>query len=193
MSTDADALQFQSLFDVVLSKGDGEKLLEQFNPGCSSTRNLFDVCSHPGCVVTVTPSKRLYLRVQNKAAEHGPSLFVYIFSMSCFDWEIEEMLKASGEVIPPKGSRHGHEVEATGNFKMKFKFQLDEGQKLCEDIVKVFITARPASFMTLARLKLGSHCSYANPVLRTKRGGRESEDWVAITFRVRVVADLLKQ
>jgi hypothetical protein len=48
--------------------------------------------------------------------------------MSCFDWEVEEMLNASREAIPPKGSRHGHAVEATGNFEMKIKFKPEEGK-----------------------------------------------------------------
>jgi hypothetical protein len=139
----------------------------------------------------MTPSEKGYLRVQNK---HESPLFVYVFAMSCFDWEVEEMMKVSREVIPPKGSRHGYEVEATGIFGMKIKFRLDEGQESCEDIVKVFITTQPTSFMTLAMPKLGLRRSHAEPVLSAKRGGRrESEDWAAVTFRVRVVDELFNK
>lgn len=173
----------QSFFSAVLCKKDGEM---ESSPGCSRTGNIFDTCFHPECVMTMTPSERVYLRVQNK---HESPLFVYVFAMSYSDWEIEEMMKASRGVIPPKGSRHGHEVEATGTFKMKIKFSLDEGQESCEDIVKVFITTQPTSFTTLAMPKLGLRGSYAKPVLSAKRGGHKSEDWVAVTFRVRVVGE----
>ncbi|KAN0079701.1 hypothetical protein V8E54_004915 [Elaphomyces granulatus] len=169
----------QSFFSVVLSKKDGEM---ESNPGCLSTKNIFDTCFHTECVTTMTSEG--YLRVQNK---HESSLFVYVFAMSCSDWEIEDMMKASRGVIPPKGSRHGLEVEATGAFKMKIGFWLDEGQESCEEIVKVFITTQPTSFTTLAMPKLGLRGSYAKPVLSAKRG--KSEDWVAVTFRVRVVRE----
>jgi hypothetical protein len=187
-SINAEMLRFQSFFSVALSKKHGEKLLMEFSPGCSRTGNLFDACFHPKCVETITPLESLekvYLRVQNK---HESSLFVYVFAMSCSDWEIDEMMKASSHVIPPKGSRYGHEVKATGTFEMRIKFTLDKGQESCEDIVKVFITTQPTSFTTLVLPKLSLRGKYAKPVLSANRGGgHESEDWVAVTFRVRVV------
>jgi hypothetical protein len=78
-------LQFQSLFSVVLSKKDGEELLEEFSPGCLETKNLFDTYSHPGCIVTVTHSEKLYLRIYNKTGEDGVLLFAYVFAINCSD------------------------------------------------------------------------------------------------------------
>ena len=187
-STNTDMLQFRSLFSVVLSKKQGKHTLEESGPGCFRTGNHFDTCFHPECVVTITPSESLYLQVQNKANEHELPIYVYAFAMNCFDWEIEDLLKASRDVIPPKESRYGNcEVGAAGAFNMRIDFGLDEGQESCEDIVKVFITTQPTSFATIAMPKLGLRASYEEPVLRKKRGGRESEDWAALTFRVRVV------
>jgi hypothetical protein len=62
----------------VLSKKHCKELLEEFSSGFLETRNLFDVCSHPGCVVAVTHSEKLYLQVHNEANEHGPSFYVYV-------------------------------------------------------------------------------------------------------------------
>jgi hypothetical protein len=188
-STDADVLQFQSLFSVVLSKKDGEELLEEFSPGCLETKNLFDTCSHPGCMVTVTHSEKLYLRIHNKAGEDGAPLFAYVFAMSCSDWEIDDILTVSRVAIPPKGNSHVPEGnEAKSTFEEEIKFILEGGQDSCEDIVKVFITAQATSFTTLAMPKFGSHDSYAKPMeLKAKRGGRAKEDWAAVTFRVHVL------
>ena len=173
--------QFRGSFSVHLVKKNGAEnsLLE---PGCLKTGDLYDACLHPECVRTVTGRDEVRLRMENKAVEDdAPKVYLYVFGLSS-EWEIEGLPMASRVVVQPRSRDEYGTVE-----ERKITFSVGEGQEKCEDVIKVFVTAQPSSFSMLELPKLGQAAHWAQPQMAGERGGRASEDWAALTFRVQFV------
>ena len=182
--TSSEMQRFKTSFAAVfVSVNDAQT--KTYNPGCSITGELDGACYHPECLIPVTQTERLSLRVYNTEDATGPNLYLYIYAMGS-RWEIESPVKASRTTIAPKGG--GPNKDALGVDEKEFHFSLDEGQTGCEDILKVFLTGRPTSFTTLTLPNLGESAdSRAVPDLGgVKRKDLASEAWVALTFRIYV-------
>ncbi|KAB5526490.1 hypothetical protein GE09DRAFT_1151589 [Coniochaeta sp. 2T2.1] len=184
-ATDEKTLQFKDTFSVVLKDNKGTP----FKPGCKKTGNLHEVCPHPECRLTLTPADKVTLIIKNHASRDEPRLFAHVYAMGS-GWEVEEMTKSSGVVLPPLGS-DGDGLKATGVFQRPLRFPLKEGQRSCEEALKIFLTRQPTSFITLELPRLGE--SLPSPVEAEMSGNRgplwESEDWAALTFQIRVVSE----
>ena len=181
----ARSTQFTDSYRACLVKQRGLER-SQFYPGCSKTEDIYDACVHPDCVLTVSRDDEVSLRVANKCTEpHGPSVFLYVYALGS-DWEIDGILEASREEVPPRGGGGGS--YQTGMFDLKIDFTLEQGQEQCEDTIKVILTAQPSSFTTLELPKIGQDPRWAIPNIQGKRGYSSSEDWAALTFRVRLVS-----
>jgi len=167
-----------------------------FHPGCLRLGPFSPGCSHSECLVEVEDGNMVKLVVENKEKElkeGGRPLHVHLYGMnSC--WEIENLLCADHEVIPPAFSNENKEdfKEGTdGKWEKKIKMTVpqelrDKGQHQCDDIFKVFLTFQSTSFMLLELPELGK--------LVERRGisrgngqhpGLLSEDWVVLNFRIR--------
>ncbi|KAI1311120.1 hypothetical protein F5Y03DRAFT_321744 [Xylaria venustula] len=188
----ARSIQFTESYSVYLVKENGRER-SRFYPGCPKT-NIYDACAHPDCVLTVSQNDKVgqndkvSLHVVNKCPEpDGPSLFLYVYALGS-DWEIDGILEASREEVPPRGSGGGI-YQTTGAFELKIDFTLEQGQDQCEDVIKVFLTAQPSSFTTLELPKIGQDPRRASPEIQGKRGYSSSEDWAVLTFRVRLVLE----
>lgn len=184
-ATDEKTLQFKKTFSVVLKDNKGKL----FKPGCKKTGDLHEVCPHPECRLTLTPADKVTLTVRNEVNRDGPRLIVHVYAMGS-GWEVAEMTKSSGVVLPPLGS-DGDGPKATGVFQKQLRFPLKEGQQSCEEALKIFLTKQPTSFITLELPRLGE--SVPSRVEAEMSGNRgplwESEDWAALTFQIRVVSD----
>ncbi|KAM7198273.1 hypothetical protein V8F33_005064 [Rhypophila sp. PSN 637] len=199
LTNDTDAQQFKQSYSVaMIHEGNGIS----YNPGCSKTGNVHEVCLHPECQIILTPSDIVRLVVKNLGKPNDPRLFLHLYALGS-GWEVEDMTRSSREVIHPAGTNLGDAdvgqgSKCTGVFWRKLEFSLEEGELACEDVVKVFLTRQATSFATLELPRLGERSSCAG-YSEVDFGGttrasprsclRDSEDWAALTFRIRVVRD----
>jgi hypothetical protein len=140
----------------------------------------------PGCLVEVEEDKEakftLELQVENKGKD---TIYAYMYNMSPF-WQVEDIYCGSYEAIPPRNRDLGF----TGASRKKLKTMVpvemrEKGHRVCEDVVKVFITSQPTSFDFLELPKLGDQIK-RNTKSRVSRGGSNaSEEWAALDFPIR--------
>ncbi len=180
---DAKTLQFKTSFSAVLENKEGRRL----DPGCTRTGDLHQVCPHPECRLTLAPADVATLIVENKVGRDGPLLFLYVYALGS-GWQVEEITTSSRKVIPPAGSSNGY--EAKGVFRGRMRFRLEEGERTCEDVLKVFLTRQPTSFTILELPRLGESANGAEENMSGNRGNPlcESEDWAALTFRIHIAS-----
>ena len=177
------ALEFEDSFKVQLFDTAGKVFL----PGCCKTG-----CSHPECLVEVEHGAKVTLVVENKASEGGQSLYLHLYNMSS-DWEIENSLRGDHDEIPPRRSnKSGNFLLGTnGEWKKDITMTVQQevrnrGFNQCEDILKLFLTAQPTSFMSLELPEVGKFMSKAAVSRDSQQGmGPLSENWVALNFHIR--------
>ncbi|KAF2189924.1 hypothetical protein K469DRAFT_561550, partial [Zopfia rhizophila CBS 207.26] len=62
----------------------------------------------------------------------------------------------------------------------------EKGAKHCDDIIKVFSTSQPTSFLSLELPELGELMERSEFSKHRGTGGYSlSEDWIALSFRIR--------
>jgi hypothetical protein len=73
--------------------------------------------------------------------------------------------------------------------KMTMKIPKEEkakGLTQCEDIIKIFLTSQPISFLSLELPELDQPKKHKKPGKHRGSGSfRPSEDWIAVNFRIR--------
>lgn len=138
------------------------------------------------CVVEVEQGEdgrfMFELQVENKGSQN---LYVFVYDMGpC--WQVQNILRASYEVIPPQNSGKGFR----GMFQKKLRTIVppemrEKGHRQCQDIIKVFVTSKPTSFDLLELPKLGES---AKRYTSSGRTGREDsdvpEEWAALNFPI---------
>ncbi|KAK5693658.1 hypothetical protein LTR97_010227 [Elasticomyces elasticus] len=153
--------------------------------------NLFNA----GEVVHVKHNKKeLELVVHNKGQK---TIYLHIYDMGP-NWQIENVLHSSCEALPPADPKEGFSGIASWNVEMEVPSELqNRGQQECDDIFKVFITSRPATFKMLelprlSPLRSDSRRSCSSDELDPgSRVGVDPEDgvdmeaWVAMNFPIR--------
>jgi len=157
-----------------------------FYPGCLQGGWFHPGCSHPECVVEVEDGEKLELVVENKEKEGGNALHLHLYSMGhC--WEIENILRGNHEVIPHKESSQSTTREWRKKLKMTISPETKEkGQSQYEDIIKVILTIQSTSFMSLELPELVTPIKGGKTTKpRGEGGGRLSDDWAALNFRIR--------
>ncbi|KAH8895993.1 hypothetical protein GQ53DRAFT_640491, partial [Thozetella sp. PMI_491] len=161
-------------------------------PGCLRTGPFQPNCSHPGCRMEAAHGDVLDLQLKNNGDKQGYALHVHVYSLgSC--WEIENLLDANNEVVPPRYSNQNldYELGTSGQWNKKIRMTVPEELQArswqgCDDTIKVFLTIQPTSFTCLELPEIGK---------LTKRHGQSgtekvvpdhlSEDWAALSFQVR--------
>jgi hypothetical protein len=154
-----------------------------FQPGCLQEGWFHPGCSHPECVVEAEDGEKLELVVKNTGDD---ALHLHLYSMGhC--WEIENILRGNHEVIPQKEFSQS----TTGEWRKKIEMTIspemkEKGQSQLEDIIKVFLTVRPTSFMSLELPELVTPIK-GGETAKTRGGDCRhlSEDWAALNFRIR--------
>ncbi|KAJ4344619.1 uncharacterized protein N0V89_012363 [Didymosphaeria variabile] len=140
-----------------------------------------------GTLVELEDGTEVRLVVQNNGTK---SLYLSVYALGpC--WEIENVIHGSYEVIPPKLPQ----LKFRGATKKKIKTTVpeelrDEGYRQCQDVIKVFITSRPATFDLLELPKLNEKAkrSPASEEDRTEDDDDLFEHWVALNFSIRTFA-----
>lgn len=168
------------------NKALADPFLETFN---AHIINRLGKTFHPGCLVEIEEDKQakftLELQLENKG---NSTLYLYIYNMSPF-WQVEDIYRGSYEAIPPRNREQGF----TGVSRKKLKTMIpdrmrENGHRVCEDVVKVFITSQPTSFDFLELPKLGDHIN-RNAKSRISRGDNNtSEEWAALNFFIRTTS-----
>lgn len=204
-----DVMEHLTRYEMVknlLSNSPSQKFVESFQvqlrnetsgktflPGCLHDGPFHPPCSHPECVVEVKENAVLCLVVRNEGGkDHNLSLHVY--NLDVF-WEVENMLRGDHDVLPPSRTnistdfRSGTAGKWIKRMKITFPQELkDRGETQCEDIIKVFVTRQPTSFMSLELPPIGDICGRRES--RSSRGGSqqyESDDWAVLNFRIRTL------
>ena len=177
-----EAHSFNKSFGVKLINSEGK----EFNPGC------FEQCDHQECVVEAKPGEKLELVVKNQGHIGGDPLYLHILNMGP-NWEIEDILCGNHEVLPPRSSNQHMDFQqgTTGEWRKELEPQVpsrirEKGHSHYEDTIKVFLTNRSTSFMSLELPEIGEDLErngYSR--IRGDRGGLLSDEWAALNFRIR--------
>jgi hypothetical protein len=143
----------------------------------------------PTGVVEVRDGDRLVLEVRNLGSS---ALFFYIYNMDS-SWQIQNILSAAYLTIPARDSDKNHLGMIRKVLKMAIPPEIkSKGQLHCDDVVKVFVTARPVSFAPLEIPKLGASAKADSeqgiPVAVPDQSDTEKSEWVAINFHLRTIA-----
>ena len=176
------AHSFNMSFDVKLINPAGK----EFDPGC------FEQCNHTQCLIEAKPGEKLELVVRNQGHSGGDSLYLHILNLGP-NWDIEDILHSNHEVLSPRYSNQHMEFHqgTTGVWRKKLEMQVppkikEMGHLHYEDIIKVFLTVQPTSFMLLELPAIGEHLDRnGHSRIRGDGGGLLSEDWAALNFRIR--------
>lgn len=108
-------------------------------------------------------------------------------------WEIEDILRGNYEVLPPRYSNRHMDFQqgTTGEWRKELVMQVpsrieEKGHLHYEDTIKVFLTIRPTSFMSLELTEIGKTLEQkGHSRTRGDGGGLLSENWAALNFRIR--------
>ncbi|KAH6646597.1 hypothetical protein BKA67DRAFT_524451 [Truncatella angustata] len=143
-----------------------------FNPGCLNFGP-----HHTASKNSLSENQVLYLHVYNLS----PS------------YEVENILNGDYLVVPARVRGQGQERNSysPGTCKKKIQFNLpiemkEQGLQECEDIIKVFLTTKPVSFLSLELPKLGERVEHPSQgEARGQEPNSVSDDWIAVNFRIK--------
>ena len=140
----------------------------------------------------------LSMIVQNNGTN---TLYIHIYDLGSY-WQIENILRAGYEVVPPCDIDKG----ILGKVRMKLKMTIPQaiinrGKRECNDIVKVIITDQPTSFVSLelpeidhfTKTGLSQAASPAESLGNQAERGqgritvKNSENWTALNFSIRTI------
>lgn len=154
---------------------------KRYHPGCLRKGWLHQGCLHPECVIEIQDGDWLEMVVENTRESGGGNLYLHIYNMgSC--WEIENILEGNHAAISSTKGEWREKIEMTLPDEIKKR-----GQSQCEDIIKVFLTAKSTSFTSLELPGLATPANW-DKSFGTREGGVESlsDDWAAFNFRIRI-------
>jgi hypothetical protein len=147
-----------------------------------------------GYVVKASHNDTLELVVENKGDR---SLYLHVYDLGpC--WQVENIFRRAFEVIPPRATRQGFSGTTRKKLKMTVPTELREkGLYQCDDIIKVFITAQPTSFMSLELPKIERSTrkdtrrstlmnGLRNITGQCRDGTDGSEEWTALSFPIHI-------
>lgn len=180
--------QFKRSFKVQIIKPTEERI----DAGCRQAAQMLPICSHSECLIEVEDGASLELEVQNIQEEGGYAICLHVYALGSL-WNILN-LHGDYEVLPSRSSNQNYEYRkgSSGIWRKKLGMTIppklrEQGEKQCDDVVKVFLTSQPTSFLSLelpeyGRFRDGKRkSSYNRPHVTYS----SSECWVAVTFRIR--------
>jgi hypothetical protein len=188
-SIDDSTLSFRKSFSVQIVKPSGERI----DPGCRQTKQIQSICSHPECVVEVEDGTGLHLEVKNNEAKGGYALCVHTYNLGS-SWEIVNCHHGDYEVVPalPLKEDNPHFRKGPSRLwrkKMTMRVPKEEkakGVSQCDDIIKIFLTSQPISFLSLELPELDQPKKHKKPGKYRGTGSfRPSEEWIAASFHIR--------
>ncbi|KAK4161141.1 hypothetical protein QBC43DRAFT_324184 [Cladorrhinum sp. PSN259] len=146
----------------------------------------------PGAgLIEVRDGDRVVLGVENLGS--GP-LYLHVYNMDS-SWQVNNILKGTYEAIPARDPDGNHLGATTRVMNMTMPAEAtSKGKKrFCDDIVKVFVTARPTSFACLEMPKLGAavkaDAQAGIPAgVAQGSGMAEGSAWTVVNFRFRINA-----
>lgn len=185
--------RFRGSFSVQIIKPVMEtEKCDRINPGCLQGGQHQPTCSHPDCLIVVEDGTSLRLDVKNNEKKGGYAFCLHVYSMGS-SWEIENILRGDYEVIPPCSSNQNSEFTrgSSGTWSKKLTMTVplvvkEKGEKYCDDVIKVFLTSQPTSFLSLELPELGKFIERSEfSKHRATSSYSSSKDWVALSFRIR--------
>ena len=162
-------------------------------PGCSHDRQLRTVCSHRDCILEVNEGTKLLLEVKSHETKEGHDLYLHPFNMGS-SWQVENISGGDYIVLPPPKTHfqtRAFKAGTTGVWEKKLKMTFpsalkEKGKDYCDDIIKIFVTRQPTSFLSLELPKLDNvRTSAKSGAHRGASDSHMTEDWDTVTFRIR--------
>ncbi|KIW19095.1 hypothetical protein PV08_03387 [Exophiala spinifera] len=143
----------------------------------------------PTEMAEVRDGDRLVLEVKNLTSS---ALFLYIYHLDS-SWQIQNIVGGAYMTIPAQDSDKNHLGVTQKVLKMSIPPEVKrEGHGYCDDVVKVFVTARPVSFAYLETPKLGVSAKAdpqgGIPVAVQDPSDTDESDWVTVNFQIRTIA-----
>jgi hypothetical protein len=143
----------------------------------------------PEAETVVSHGNILFLEVNNLSARH---IYVHPYVMGPL-WQVYHVLNTEYEVIPPKEVGQGFNAKLRRKLKMTVPETLTKrGQTECVDILKVFVTSEPTSFLSLELPEMEAEPDAdENKRLSPSRlspgasSGESSEGWATCNFIIR--------
>ncbi|KAH7159603.1 caspase domain-containing protein [Dactylonectria estremocensis] len=141
-------------------------------------------------VARVTTGDQVAFKVQNVG---NRALYIHIYDMGP-RWHIQSVVGGEYHVLPPRKPLEGYSGTLRTKLRMELPPELEEaGQEVCEDVLKVFITTRQTSFLSLELPRLGASVTELKRPShsRTSSGDVEddlTEDWATLEFTIRTSA-----
>lgn len=143
-----------------------------------------------GEVARVTTGDQVVFKVQNVGSR---TLYIHIYDM-CPRWQIQNIVRGGYHILPPQKPLEGYSGTLKTKLRTKLPPDLEEtGQEVCEDVLKVFITSRPMSFLSLELPKLGGPHGEVKGLSPSRISSDNvvddlAEDWAALGFVIRISA-----
>lgn len=138
-------------------------------------------------VIKVNHNDIIVLEVQNKGKT---PLYLYVYNLG-HGWEIEDLFYGAYDTIPARDSTLGFPGLTRKKLKMTVPSDmLAKGYEECEDVIKIFVTTQPTTFMALEMPNINTLTKMdangvSTPIADSSSGGGESlDDWIALNFHV---------
>jgi hypothetical protein len=138
-----------------------------------------------GQAIEVGHKDMMELEVQNKGCR---ALYLHVYNLGP-RWQIENIFRGTYEVIPTRDPERGFSGMTKRKLKMTIPSEMvEKGHYQCEDIIKVFLTAQPTTFVSLEMPKINESAKMnanraSSPIADpSSSGGESSDDWAVLNF-----------
>ena len=146
----------------------------------------------PDSPIDVQDGGTVEIEVKNEHVGRGYNLYVHPYCLTS-TWEVENVHDGDYAVIPSKSTNCNDDFKgATGTWRKKLRMTGPQaakrrGQGPFNDLIKLFVTSRPTSFLSLELPELDDVVK--REVVSESRGGSDlsaTEDWLTLSFRIRI-------
>lgn len=146
----------------------------------------------PDTLIDVQDGGIVEIEVKNEHVGRGYNLYVHPYCLVS-TWEVENVHDGDYAVIPSKSTNYNDDFKgASGTWRKKLKMEAPEaakrrGQESFHDIIKLFVTSRPTSFLSLELPEL-DHIVERKAASKIRGGSDLSavEDWLTLSFHIHI-------
>jgi hypothetical protein len=156
---------------------------KRFSCSCQKTGPFQPGCDHEEFKLQVLDGEKITLVVEDYSRVKDQALYIYLYGLGD-EWGIENLLHSNHEVV----QQSSESVKRIWKKKLKMTVTAKQragGKTECHDTLKLFLSRRPTSFLSLEIGELGklSVCP-KRPVSACRGAQHSSEQWEAVNFHI---------